>query len=133
MRPGPRRHLAGNARCRRRASVSPPSRRRRHAMTCSPGDWELRRTSRRRAFGRSSELLPLLDPVGAFGVGDGDQTNDAAVAAIPVPWEKREGAALPGNLVDVAADVLDAEDAVLEQDAVDRLPLREIILPVTAS
>src|SRR4051812_30458929 len=133
MRPGPRRHPAGNARCRRRASASPPSRRRRHAMTCSPGDWELRRTSPRRAFGRSSELLPLLDPIRAFGVGDGNETNDAAVAAIPVPREKREGAALAGDLVYVAADVLDAEDAVLEQDAVDRFPFRKVILPVAAS
>src|SRR3954470_19813216 len=133
MRPGRRRHPAGNARCRRQASASRPSRRRRHAMTCSRGDWELRRPLPRKVFGRSSELLPFLDTIGALGVGDGDETNDAAVAAIPVPREKCEGAALAGDLVDVAADVLDAKDAVLEQDAVDRLPLREVILPVTAS
>jgi hypothetical protein len=75
---------------------------------------------------------PFSIRYGPFGVGDGDETNDAAVAAIPVPREKREGAALAGDLVDVAADVLDAEDAVLEQDAVDRLPLRKVILPVAA-
>src|SRR5262249_59505793 len=79
------------------------------------------------------EFLPLLDPVGAFGVDDGDQPNDAAVAPLPVPRKQREGAALAGDLVDVAADVLDAQDAVLEQDAVDRLPVRKILLPVAAA
>src|SRR5262249_54942281 len=76
---------------------------------------------------------PLLDPVGALGVDDGDQANDAAVAALPIPREQREGAALAGDLVDVAADILDAEDAVLEQDAVDRLPVGKILLPVASA
>src|SRR5229473_3564889 len=79
------------------------------------------------------KLLPLLDAVGALGVGDGDEADDAAVAAVPVPREEREGAAPPGHLVEVAAHVLDPQDAVLEQDAVDRLPFREVLLPVAAA
>src|ERR1700752_4768311 len=130
MRPDPLRHPAGNARCRRSASARRPSRRRKRATTCSRGDWEPRKPSPRRAFARSSELLPLLDAIGALGIDDGDQADDAAVAAIPVPREEREGAALARDLVDVAADILDAEDAVLEQDAMHGLPFREVVLPV---
>src|SRR6202008_11972 len=55
-----------------------------------------------------------------------------AVAAIPVPGKECEGAAPPGDLVEIATDILDAENAVLEQDAVHRLPLRAIVLPVAA-
>src|SRR5262249_2595012 len=133
MRRGPRRRRAGNARCRRSAFASRPSRRRTPATICIPGDWAPRRASLRRVCGRSSELLPFLDAVRALGIDDRDQAGDAAVAALPVPREQREGAAPARDLVDVAADVLDAEDAVLEQDAVHRLPLREVLLPVAAA
>src|SRR5262245_66620158 len=115
MRPGRRRRLAGNARCQRSAPASRPSRRRTHATTCSRGDWEPRRPSRRRACGRSSELLPLLDAIGTLGVDDGNEADDAAVAALPIPRKQREGAAPTGDFVDVAADVLNTEDAVLER------------------
>src|SRR5262249_9151875 len=76
---------------------------------------------------------PLLDPIGALGVDYRDQANDAAVAALPVPGKQREGAALAGDLIDVAADVLDAQNAVLEQDAVHRLPVGKIRLPVASA
>ncbi len=125
-----RRRRAGNARCRTRGSASRPSRRRTRAATCSRGDWAPHTALLRRACGRSSELLPFLDAIGAFWVGDGDQADDAAVAAVPVPREEREGAALARDLVDITADILDAENAVLEQDAVHRLPFREVVLPV---
>src|SRR6516165_4360850 len=72
----------------------------------------------------------MLDAIGTLRVDDGDEPDNAAVAAFPVPREQREGAAPAGDLVDVAADILDAENAVLEQNAVDRLPVREVILPV---
>ena len=75
-------------------------------------------------LGRREER-PLLDAVGWPRIGDRHQADDAAVAAIPVPREEREGEALAGDLVDVAADILDAENAVLEQDAVHRLPFGE--------
>src|SRR5262245_64789520 len=83
--------------------------------------------------GRSSELLPLVDPELLARVSDRDQPHDAAVAALPVPRKERKRAAPPGDLVDVAADILDAENAVLEQDAVHRLPFREIVLPVATA
>src|SRR5260370_34001481 len=47
-----------------------------------------------------------------------------------MPREQREGGAPPGDLANVAADILDAENAVLEQNAVDRLPVRKVVLPV---
>src|SRR4029079_7603036 len=82
---------------------------------------------------RSFEFGSLFDPVAALGVDDSDKPDDAAVAAIPVPREERERAAPAGDLVEVAADVLDAENAVLEQDAVHRLPFGKVVLPVAAA
>src|SRR6185503_15542623 len=79
------------------------------------------------------ESFAAFDAILALRVDHGDQADDAAVAAIPVPREECEGAAPAGDLVEVAADILDAEDAVLEQDAVHRLPLREVVLPVAAA
>src|SRR5262249_32361032 len=81
-------------------------------------------------YAQSSELLPFLDPITTLRIDDRHKADDAAVAALPVPREQRKRAAPAGDLVDVAADILDAEDAVLEQDAVHRLPIREILFPV---
>src|ERR1700682_3625027 len=117
MRRDRRGRPAGSARCRRSGSASRPSRRRTRAATCSRDDWALRRALLPRASERSSEFLPLLDPIGALGIGDRHQADDAAVAALPVPGEQREGAAPAGDLVEIAAHILDAENAVLEQDA----------------
>src|SRR5260370_9357275 len=64
---------------------------------------------------------------------DGNQPNDAAVAPLPVPREQREGAAPAGDFVDIAADILDAKNAVLEQDPVYRLPIRKILFPIAAA
>src|SRR3954462_7723423 len=68
-----------------------------------------------------------LDAVLAGRVDDGDEADDAAVALDPAPGEGGEGDALAGDLVDVAADVLEADDAVAEQGAVARLPMREVV------
>src|SRR5262249_60105681 len=73
---------------------------------------------------------PSLDAVFTLGIDDGCQPYNAAVAPLPVPREEREGAAPAGDLVDVAADVLDAQDAVGEQLSVHRLPFGKILLPV---
>src|SRR5262249_44615660 len=78
----------------------------------------------------SLEFLALLDPEILLRIDDRDEPHDAAVATLPVPGEERKRAAPPGDLVEIAADVLYAQNAVLEQDAVDRLPVREIRLPV---
>src|SRR4030095_16579659 len=69
--------------------------------------------------------------IGAFGVYDRDQSNNAAVATLPIPGKQRKGAASAGHLVDVAAHILHAENAVLEQNAMARLPFGKILLPVT--
>src|SRR4029077_1845521 len=79
------------------------------------------------------EFLPLFDPVSAFRVDDGDQPDDTAVAAIPIPGKERKGAAAAGDLVEVAADILNPEDAVLEEDPVHRLPFGKILLPIASA
>src|SRR5258708_2302024 len=117
MRRGRRRRPAGNARCRRSGSASRPCRPRIDAATCSRDDWALRRTLLPRAYARASEFLPLFDPIGAFGIGDRHQADDAAVALLPVPGKQREGDAAAGDLVEIAPYVLDSQDAVLEQYA----------------
>src|SRR5262249_52727456 len=58
---------------------------------------------------------------------------DAAVATIPIPRKISERAALAGDLVDITADILDAHDPILEQDAVNRLPFRKVILPIASA
>src|SRR4051812_5908365 len=68
-----------------------------------------------------------LDAVIARRVDDRDEADDAAVALDPAPGEGGEGDALAGDLVDVAADVLEADDAVAEQGAVAGLPVREVV------
>src|ERR1700720_1398368 len=72
----------------------------------------------------------MFDPVGAFRIADRHQPDDAAVAAIPIPGEERKGAAAASDLVEVATDILNPEDAVLEEDPVYRLPFGEILLPI---
>src|SRR4029079_14445476 len=96
----------------------------------SHGGWGPRRVSPLRACGQSSEFPPALDTILAGRIDDRDQPYDAAVAAFPVPRKIGEGAAFSGDLVDIAADILNSENAVVEQDAVDRLPFRKIVFPV---
>src|SRR5689334_17996809 len=80
-----------------------------------------------------SECLARFDAVFLAPVDHGDEADDAAIAAVPVPREECEGAALAGDRIEITADILDAEDAVLEQDLVHGLPFREILLPVAAA
>src|SRR4029453_16079362 len=61
-----------------------------------------------------------------------DNPQRAAFAVRPAPGEREEGAALAGDLVDVATDILDARDAVGHHDLVRRPPIREILDDVTA-
>src|SRR5690606_37702139 len=82
---------------------------------------------------RSCECLPALDAIRALWIGDCDEADDATIAAVPVPGEECEGAALARHLVKFAADILDAKDAIREKLAVHRLPFREVILPVAAA
>src|SRR3954451_11401493 len=133
MHPAQRRHPAGSARYRRSAIASRPSRRRTDETICNRDGSAPRRPSPRKISARSSELLPLLNSIAALRIDHRHQADDAAVTAIPIPREEREGAALAGDLVDIAADVLDAEDTVLEQDAMHRLPFRKVLFPVSAA
>src|ERR671920_439679 len=78
------------------------------------------------ALGRSA-LAARLDPELAARVEHGHQADDAAVALDPAPREGGEGHALAGDEVDLAADVLEADDPVAEQRAVAGLPVREVV------
>src|SRR6478752_7343017 len=62
-----------------------------------------------------------------------DDDRAHLIAAIPIPGEISKGAPLSRDLVDVATDIFDSHDAVLEEDPMDGLPFGEIILPVAAS
>src|SRR5258705_1696566 len=61
-----------------------------------------------------------------------DHTQGATFAIRPAPREREERATLAGDLVDVAANVLDARDAVGHHDLVRGLPIREILDDVAA-
>src|SRR5262245_40487607 len=56
----------------------------------------------------------------------------AALAVRPAPRERKARAPLAGELVDLAADVLDAGDAVGHHDLVRRFPVREVVDDVAA-
>src|SRR5262245_19445193 len=68
-----------------------------------------------------------LEAKGLLGIEHRDDAQRAALAVGPAPREGKEGAALAGDLVDVAADVLDPGDAVGHHDLVRRLPVGEIV------
>src|SRR4051794_35666301 len=80
-----------------------------------PCGWGRHKASRLRNASGASEALTGFDAVLLALVDHRHEANDAAVAAIPVPREEREGAALAGHGVEIAADVLDAENAVGEE------------------
>src|SRR5262247_1720776 len=73
-----------------------------------------------------------LEAKGLLGIEHRDDAQRAALAVGPAPREGKEGAALAGDLVDVAADVLDAGNAVGHHDLVRRLPVREVVDDVAA-
>src|SRR5574341_959962 len=130
-RPARRRQPAGNA------TAPPRSWRRRWPRT--PGvvgsarrcAWAGSTAWRRRgAPPPSLDPLAPLDAVLAGRVDDCHQADDGAVAVLPADWEGGEGAAPAGDLVEVAADVLEADDAVAEELAVAGLPLGEVVAGV---
>src|SRR3974390_3130326 len=117
MRPVRRHRPAGSAKCRIREPASRPFLPRKSAKTRSCGGSARHNASPRKVCGQSSEFPPALDAILAVGVDDRDEPDDAAVTTIPVPREIGERATFARDLVDIAADVLDAEDAVVEQNA----------------
>src|SRR5438128_1404310 len=70
---------------------------------------------------------PGLEAKGLLGVEHGNDAQGAAFALRPTPGKGQERAALAGNLIDVAADILDAGNAVGHHDLVRRLPVRKIL------
>src|SRR3989304_7798778 len=75
---------------------------------------------------------PPLDAKSLVGVGNCDQPYHTAVALRPAPGKGHERAALAGDEIEVAADVLDARDARPHHDLVRRLPMPEVVLDVAA-
>src|SRR5689334_2423028 len=65
-------------------------------------------------------------------VEHGDDTQRAAFAFGPAPRKGEERAAPAGDLVKLAADILDARDAIGHHDLVGRLPVRKILDDVVA-
>src|SRR4029077_4368349 len=80
-----------------------------------------------------TNLPPGGEPIGALRVDNGNKPYDAAVAALPIPGKQRKCAATAGDLVDIPSHILAPENAVLEQDAMPRLPIRKVRLPVAAA
>src|SRR5262245_2489234 len=80
---------------------------------------------------RSSVVLGMsvfarLQPIMPRRIQDRHQADHAGVALEPFPREALEGAALAGDGVEVAADVLHRRDPGGEQGAVRRVPLGEV-------
>src|SRR5215510_16364969 len=75
---------------------------------------------------------PRLESKSLLRIEHRDHPQRAAFAIRPTPREREERAALAGDLVDVATDVLDARDAVGHHDLVRGLPVREVLDDVTA-
>src|SRR5262249_49243418 len=92
-----------------------------------------RKAWHRRSVWPASEGLALFDAGLLTAVDHGDQPDEAAVATIPVDREEGEGAAFAGHRVEIAADILDAEDARLEDLLVHRFPFGKVVLPVVAA
>src|ERR1035437_7840481 len=62
-----------------------------------------------------------------LGVEHCNDAQRAALAVRPAPRKSKEGATLARDLIDIAADVLDARDSVGHHDRVRGLPVREIL------
>src|SRR5580704_17183039 len=99
MRLDRRRRRAGSAKYRTPVTAKRPSPRRTRGTTCSRDGSGLHKPWTRKTCGRSFEPLAVLDAVLPFGIDHGHEANDAAVTAVPVPWEERERTAPAGDLV----------------------------------
>src|ERR1700722_1461685 len=77
-------------------------------------------------------LSPRFETKRLLRIEHGDDTQRAALALRPAPRKREERAAAAGDGVDIAADILDAGDAVGHHDLVRRLPVREILDDVMA-
>jgi hypothetical protein len=68
-----------------------------------------------------------FDPEIPAWIRDRHETHDTAVALLPAPWEGGKRHSLAGDLVDVAAYVLEATDARRQNRVVAGFPLGEIL------
>src|ERR1051326_1624016 len=84
------------------------------------------------AFAGMTRSLPGLEPKRLLRIDHGDDAQRAAFAFGPAPRKGEEGAAPAGDLVDLAADILDPRNAVAHHDLVRRLPVRKVLDDVAA-
>src|SRR5580700_6232420 len=77
-------------------------------------------------------LPPGFETKRLLRIEHGDHAQRAALALRPTPRKREERAAAAGDGVDIAADILDAGNAVGHHDLVCRLPIRKIFDDVMA-
>src|SRR5262245_5455948 len=86
-----------------------------------------KREREREAVPESRHSPPRREPELLLRIDRSDDAQCAALAVRPAPRKREERAALAGDGVDVAADVLDARNAVRHHDLVRGLPVREVV------
>src|ERR1051326_4340999 len=79
------------------------------------------------AFAGMTRSLPGFEPKRLLRIDHRDDAQRAAFAFGPAPRKGEEGAAPAGDLVDLAADILDPRNAVAHHDLVRRLPVRKVL------
>src|SRR5580704_867929 len=77
-------------------------------------------------------LPPGFESKRLLRIEHGDDAQRAALALRPAPRKREEAAAAAGDGIDIAADILDAGNAVGHHDLVRRLPVRKIFDDVMA-
>src|SRR5581483_4537285 len=76
----------------------------------------------------SRASLAGFDAETLFRVENGDYPHATALALRPAPGKRHEGAALAGDRIELAVDVLNARNTALaHHDFVRRLPMRKIL------
>lgn len=84
-------------------------------------------------FDQHPKRLARINPKPLAFVDHRDKADNTTITPIPIPREKRECATFARNSVQITADILDPHNAVLEHYLMDRLPIGEIDLPITAT
>src|SRR6185437_831834 len=73
-----------------------------------------------------------FEPVSAYRIEEGDEADDAGIALAPQPGIGVEGRAPAGDLVEIAADILDGRDLRFQQRLMRGVPFREILQRLAA-
>src|ERR1700677_27059 len=78
-------------------------------------------------------LFAGFDAEALLRIENGDHAHAAAFALRPAPGKRHEGAALAGDRVEIAIDVLDTGNAAVDHhDLVRRLPVRKVFHRIPA-